>query len=64
MYTYLIGPHNGVLLYTRLEGVDDGTEDTKGKAVVGGNIKDEVLNVEAEFNECPVLRFKLLATQN
>jgi len=56
--TYPIGPHNGGLLYTRLEGADDETVGAVGVAA-GGNTNDEVLNDEGEFSGGPLLRFKL-----
>lgn len=60
LYTYPIGPHNGDLLYTRLEGAEDGTVGVKVGQAVGGNANDGVLNGEFEFNGGPVLLFKLL----
>lgn len=57
LYTNPIGPHNGGLLYTRLEGAEDGTEGVK----VGGNANDGVLKGELEFNGGPpAFLFKLL----
>lgn len=64
MYTYPIGPHNGGLLYTRLEGADDETVGGKLGPAVGGNANDGVLNGEIEFNEGPTLRFILLTLNN
>lgn len=60
MCTYPIGPHNGGLLYTRLEGADDVTVGGKLGPAVGGNANDGVLNGEIEFNEGPAFLFKLL----
>lgn len=63
LITYPIGPHNGGLLYTRLEGADDETVGAKIGPPVGGNANDGALNGEAEFNGGPVLRLKLLKYQ-
>lgn len=59
MFTYPNGPHNAGLLYTRLEGAEDGTVGAKAGPAVGGNANDGVLNGEAEFNGGTVLLFKL-----
>jgi len=48
--TYPIGPHNGGLLYTRLEGAEDETVGANVGVAAGGNANDEALNDEGEFN--------------
>lgn len=62
--TYPIGPHNGGLLYTRLEGAEDETAGANVGVAAGGNANDEVLNDEGEFSVGPLLLFKLLTLQN
>lgn len=64
MYTYPIGPHNGGLLYTRLEGPEDETVGANVGVAAGGNTNDEALNDEGEFIGGPLLRLKLLILQN
>jgi hypothetical protein len=54
-----IGPHNGGLLYTRLEDAEDETVGANVGVTAGGNANDEVLNDEGEFNGGPLLRFKI-----
>lgn len=63
-YTYPIGPHNGGLLYTRLEGAEEETVGGRVGPAVEGNANDGTLYGEAEFNVGPELRFKLLIIQN
>lgn len=64
LITYPNGPHNGGLLYTRLEGVDDETVGAKIGPPAEGNANDGVLNGETELKGGPVLRLKLLKSEN
>jgi len=62
--TYPIGPHNGGLLYTRLEDPEDETVGANVGVAAGGNTNEEVLKDEGEFIGGPLLRFKLLILKN